>query len=238
MRINNIGGASRIPVFGISNPITQLASLAGTYNFEGFVCSVSGVANVAGNGACSTNYGTMSIDAVGNVTKCNRGDITTEPATNPCVSKQSRTLQVASSTPGVFDFRDANTGHVGWFFAFTAANGEKVAVIDNDDATAPIYGMAVLSTYASAASGVISGNYFKNDNEDAERLVTVSGVAYSNDIGYIGTMTYNSPWSGLSTFNVTSGVTTITGIGMTTATGAYTHLMDTDPQYFAAGLKY
>ena len=236
--INSLGGANHIPVFGVSNPVTQLAALAGTYNFEGFGCSASGIANVSGNGACGTNYGTMSIDASGNVTKCNHGDITTEPTTNPCASKQDRTLQIVSATPGIFDFRDPSTGHVGWFFAFTAANGEKVAVIDNDDAATPVYGQAVLSTYASAASGVVSGNYFKNDNKGAEITLTVSGVAYSNNLGYTGTITYNSPWNGLSTFSATSGVNTVTGIGMTTGTGAYTHLIDGEPQFFASGLKY
>lgn len=236
--INSIGGAEHIPVFGISNPITQLASLAGTYNFQGFSCSVSGVANVAGNVACGTNYGTISIDAAGNVTKCNRGDLTTAPTTNPCLSTQNRTLQVVNASPGIFDFRDSVTGHAGWFFAFIAANGQKVAVIDNDDAAAPSYGHAVLSTYASAASGVVSGNYFKNDNEGSERLISINGVAYSNDLGYSGTITYNSPWNGLSTFSVTSGVSTVTGIGMTSGTGVYTHLIDSDPQFFASGLKY
>jgi hypothetical protein len=235
--INNIGGTNRIPVIGISNPITQLASLAGSYNFQGFSCSVSGVANVAGNGACGTNFGTMSIDAAGNFTKCNRGDIT-DTATHPCAPQQTRTLQAQVSSPGVFDFRDAVNGHVGWFFAFTAANGQKVAIIDYDDATTPLYGQAVLSAYASAVSTEISGNYFKNDNESAERLVTISGVAHSNDIGFSGTITYNSPWSGLSTFSVTSGAAAVSGVVMTGGTGVYTHLMDADPQFFASGLKY
>jgi hypothetical protein len=101
-----------------------------------------------------------------------------------------------------------------------------------------LYGQAVLSTYASAASGVISGNFFETDNENSERLVAISGVSYSNDIGFTGTITFNSPWSGLSTFTVTSGVNAVTGLGMTTATGAYVHLIGSDPQYFSSGLKY
>lgn len=235
--INNIGGANRIPVIGISNPITQLASLAGTYNFQGFSCSASGVADVTGNGTCGTNYGTITIDNVGALTKCNRGDIT-DSVTHPCTSTQNRTLQAVSGSPGVFDFQDATIGHVGWLFAFTAANGQKVAIIDNDDATTPLYGQAVLSTYASAVSAEISGNYFKNANENEERLVTISGANHSNDLGFSGSISYNSPWSGLSRFSVASGAAAVSGVVMTGGTGVYTHLMDADPQYFASGLKY
>ncbi|MDD5059351.1 MAG: hypothetical protein PHQ60_15955 [Sideroxydans sp.] len=238
VRINSIGGANRIPVFGVSNPITQLASLAGTYNFQGFACGAPGIANVTGNPACSTNYGTITIDAVGNVTKCDHGDITTAPTTNPCALTQSKTLQVIAATPGVFDFWDSVTGHTGWFFAYTAANGQKVAVIDNDDAVALRYGHAVLSTYIGATSSVISGNYFKNDNEGNERIVTINGSAYSNDNGFAGTISYNSPWNGFSTFSVTSSGVTATGLAMTTGSGAFTHQLDTDPQFFASGLKY
>ncbi len=236
--INSIGGSMRIPVFGVSSPITQLASLAGTYNFQGFACSVSGVANVAGNGACGTNYGTISINTSGNLGKCNGGDAIVASGVHACTTFQTRTLLAVAASPGIFDVIEPGPNHVGWFFAFTAANGEKVAVLDNDDSTTPLYGHAILSTYASAASGVISGTYFKNDNESSERILTISGGAYSNDLGFVGTINYNSPWNGLSTFSVTSGVSTVTGIGMTTGTGAYTHLIDGDPQFFASGLKY
>ncbi|MFH0934520.1 MAG: hypothetical protein V1879_04885 [Pseudomonadota bacterium] len=236
VRINTISGSSRIPVIGISAPLGQLSQLAGTYNFQGFACSVSGVADVTGNAACGTNYGTISIDSAGALTKCNQGDIT-DTVTHPCVSPQTRSLHVVATAPGVFDIRNAGAAHVGWFFAAIAANGQKVAVMDNDDATTPSYGHAVLSTYASATSGVVSGNYFKNDNEGAERRVTISGGAHSNDLGFSGTITYNSPWTGLSRFNVASGVS-VSGIVMTGGTGVYTHLIDTDPQFFASGLKY
>lgn len=233
VQISDIGGTVHIPVIGVSNPITDLASLAGTYNFQGFACSALSIADVTGNGACSTNYGTMSVDASGNVFKCNQGNNTT----TACVTSQNRTLQVIAAAPGVFDFSDATTGHAGWFFAFTAANGQKVAILDNDDASALVYGQAVLSTYASSTSGDISGTYFKNDNENSERTLTISGTTYSNDLGFSGTIAYNSPWEGMSTFSVTDGVTTVTGMGMTSAAGVYTHLMDGDPQFFSSGVK-
>lgn len=234
VQIPSIDATSHIPVLGISSPITQLASLEGTYNFQGFACNALGIADVSANPNCSTNYGTIDIDAVGNLTKCNEGS----SSIVPCVSIESRTLQVIGATPGVFDYRDGITGHAGWFFAFTAANGQKVAILDNDDAATPRYGQAVLSTYASATSGEVSGTYFKNDNQSSEVILTINDTTYSNDLGFTGTIAYNTPWNGLSTFSVTDGVTTVEGMGMISGTGVYTHLIDGNVQFFASGVKY
>lgn len=236
--ISRIGGIGRIPVFGLSNPITTIAGLADTYNYQGFSCSVKGIADATGNGLCASHYGTGTVDTAGAYTICKGGDISNQ-GTNPCTTTSTGTLQVIPSLPGVFDYRNAS-GHIGWFFAFTAANGQKIAVIDHDDAisTTNEFGNAVFTSYASAVAGTVDGRYFVKNNEGGEHLVTVSGTSVASTLypGVAGTLTYNAPWSGLVTYNFPASA--VSGVAMIAGSGAYTHISNVDPALFAVGLKY
>lgn len=234
-------GTAKIPVFGVSNPITTVAGLAGTYNYQGFSCSSLGIANVLGNGACLSHSGTVSVAASGVYTVCKGGDVTTSPGTNACAAQATGTIS-ALATPGVFDYRNAANGHAGWFFAFTAPNGQKIAVIDHDDSTLLEYGHTVLATYISTVSGAADGKYFVKNNEGGESLLAVSGVSLTDAslLGtYSGTLTLNSPWAGLEAYNfAVSGVSVASGVAMAAGTGVYTYTSTADPAVFGVGIRY
>lgn len=243
VQIAVIGGANNIPVIGWANPITTVAGLAGTYTYQGFGCSALGIANVLGNPSCFSHAGTVTVNSLGAFTMCKGGDINTSPSVNPCLSSVTGTINVLTAASGVFDVRNAANGHIGWFFAFTAANGQKVAVIDHDDSiSAPrMYGHSVLATYASAVSGASNGTYLVKNNEGAEYRVTIAGTNLSSTAisSVTGTMTLNSPWPGLSAYQfIVSGVVASSGVAMTAGTGTYTYTDNADSAVFGVGVRY
>lgn len=231
-------GTQKIPVFGVSNPITSVAGLADTYNYQGFGCGTKSGGNVLGIFGCASHYGTLMIDTAGNFTKCKGGDISVPAPT--CTSTRTGVI-TATSTPGVYDFV-TSTNHSGWFFAFTAPNGQKVAVIDHDDAINSSYGHSVASTQASVTAGAVDGNYFVKDNQGNQRLLTVTGTGFTNNTnGNTGTLAYNSPWNGMVTHTRTSSFTP-DGVVMIAGTGAFTGISLGsalgDTQRFIIGMKY
>lgn len=236
------GSTNKIPVFGVSNPITSIVVLAGTYNYQGFSCASLGIANVTGNPTCRSHSGTLTITSSGSFTMCKGGDINNQ-GVNPCVTTVTGAINALPATPGVFDFRNAANGHIGWFFAFTAANGQKIAVIDHDDSISVpnMYGHTVLASYTSALSGTADGKYFVKNNEGSEYLVTIAGTNLSSTAvsGVTGTMTLNSPRPGLSAYQfIVSGVVATSGVAMTTGAGAYTYTDNADSAVFGVGIKY
>lgn len=236
VQISLIGGTFKIPVFGVSNPVTNLAGLADTYNFEGFACGLKSGGNVLGAFACLSHYGTIKVDALGNYTVCKSGNITTTPA---CATSTGTIM--ATATPGVFDFVKTGTGHIGWFLAFTAPNGQKVAVIDHDDASTPAYGHSVATTQAAMVAGAADGNYFTRNNEGGASLLAVSGTTFTDIItGVSGTLTTDTPWTGLTTYQIaaSSGVAAASGVAMIAGTGAYTYNSSSDAALFGVGLRY
>lgn len=242
LQINVIGGANYIPLFGVSNPITSVSGLAGDYNYQGFSCNALGIANVYGNTACLSKLGTVTVTGSGGYTLCKGGDITTSPGVNACKATVTGTVVAQAATPGIFDFRNAANGHIGWFFAFSAANGRKVAVIDHDDSISvtPEYGHSVLSTYASAVLGASDGNYFVKNNESGEQLVAISGVTITSSAssGVSGALTLNSPWPGFGYYLFSSGVVASSGNSVIAGAGLYTYTNNADPAVFGVGIRY
>lgn len=245
--INSIGGANKIPVFGISNPITTIARLAGTYNFQGFGCTAKSGGNVFGAFSCLSHYGTVMIvntnATTDSFTKCKFGNFIVNASGVPCSgANQTGTISATqSATPGVFDLYNNSSDHIGWIFAFTAQNNQTVAVIDHDDAVSGEFGHTILATYASAVSGTSDGNYYVKNNMGGEYLVTISGsnISSTAHFGVNGTLTFNSPWTGLAEYQfATSGVVAASGVAMTGGTGAYTNTDNAYPALFAVGLRY
>jgi hypothetical protein len=251
----------KIPVIAFANPKSSLVDFDGIYNYQGFTCSAPGIADVAGASGCLSNYGTISIAATANsslasYTECKGGDITAQTA-HPCTGAPLTGYLAAmpSGSSGVYDFQDSAGNHLGWLFAFSAANGQKIAVIDHDDAisTPNEFGYTLLAGYASLTQGVPNGSYYAKTNEQGESLVTVatSGVntttttattAYYSTVqsGVAGTLTLNSPWNGFSTYNIpASGVSpAVSGIALANGSGAYANSSATDSALFAVGVAY
>lgn len=240
--IDTLGGTERIPVFGLSNPITTVAELADDFNFEGFSCNARGIANAFGRGGCLAHYGTSNIDSAGNYAICVGGDLS-DTATHPCTTQLSGTLQAVAAYPGVFDYIGSG-GHIGWLFAFTAANGKKIMVVDHDDQVSlrHEFGHSVFTSSVALNSGDADGHYFVKNNQSGEHLVTIAGDTMTMTLhpGVTGTLTYNSPWNGMVSYDIpASGVSAGTsGIAMAAGTGVYTSINNDDPTRFAVGFKY
>ncbi len=258
-----------VPVIGISYPAPNLVFMAGVYNYQGFSCSALGIANAASapsGTTCSSQYGTMTIAVINPAnptsaiyTTCIGGDITNQSATSgtghPCTGGTfTGTIQPTSlTTPGVYNVFDANSNHIGWFFAFTAPNGQNVGVIDHDDKStiSSAYGHTVLSSYAPLTSGAGDGSYYVNNNEGQENWVTLATTLNPNNYWFIGplpwntstaqsgvqgTLIPNSPWTGLSTISSASPAAA-SSVVMVTGTGVYTQTSLNDPALFGVGVR-
>ena len=236
VEISLFGASFKVPVFGVSNPITSVAALADTYNFQGFGCSALGIANVLGNAACVSHMGTVTVAASGTYAVYRGCDVNGLA----CAATASGVLSALPAYPGVFDYRSA-AGHVGWFFAFTAPNGQKIAVIDHDDTLSVphVFGHTVLASYASSVSGAADGQYFVKNNEGGESLLTISGASLT-DISLLGTangtLTLNSPWPGMEAYQFASGA--VSGVSMAAGAGVYTYRDNSDPGLFGVAIRY
>ena len=69
------GNVVHVPIMGVQNPITNLANLAGTYNYISNSCTAKAFGNPAYNG-CGTNYGTLKITSAGAYYQCTQTNIT------------------------------------------------------------------------------------------------------------------------------------------------------------------
>lgn len=256
-----IAGSVNVPVIGISYPAPNLVFIAGVYNYQGFSCKALGMAN-ASTPACASQYGTMTIAVLNPVnptsaiyTTCVGGDITNQNATtgHPCTGGTlTGTIQPTSlATPGVYNVLDAGNNHIGWFFAFTALNGQNVGVIDHDDSKTPAYGHTVLSAYTPLTTGAGDGSYYVNNNEGQESWVTLATTLNANNYWFVGplpwntstaqsgvqgTFTPNSPWTGLSTYSLSS-TPAVSGVAMVTGTGVYTQTESDKPELFSVGVR-
>lgn len=234
--ISPIGGSTiKIPVFGVPTPITAIANLAGTYNYQGFGCAGLSGGNVLGAIPCASHTGTITVTSAGAFTTCKGGNL---GAASPVCASQATGSIVATATPGVYDFQTTGGTHRGWFFAFTSG-GQNVAVIDHDDAVTPFYGHSVALTQATLTSGQVDGNYFVKNNIGGRDLITVGGNAYT-DINAAGTTTgtlaYNIPWTGLVTYN--NNITGASGVADIATVGAFTYTSNSITYLHGVGLKY
>ncbi|MGA7749070.1 MAG: hypothetical protein WCA63_02885, partial [Gallionella sp.] len=255
-----------IPVFSIPNPITTLLSVDNVYNYQGFTCGTTGNADVTGVSGCASQlYGTMSITGYSSTgavyTDCKDGNFANQNEYT-CSPISYGSIQASSFGPGVYQVNDSGNNQIGWFFAFTAPNGQIVGVIDHNYTCTPTpcttseYGFTVLTSYAPVLIGNYNGSYMVETNENQEQWVTIETVAASGVIpaytsytstaqsGVAGTLTPNWPWNGLSAYNIPASAalgfpTAISGVAMVTGTGAYTHTSPTnDTKLFAVGVRY
>jgi|GEM_PF-6589177 hypothetical protein len=257
--ISKIGGSTRkIPVMGVTNPVTSLTGLSGEYNLQGFGCSGrSGGLVTGGTVSCANHYGTAWITpavggATATITTCRFGNLASSsvPSTT-CVPlgggaavasiTADANLTAVSGVPGVYDFKTASDGrHRGWLFAFTSA-GQNVAIIDHDDVYTPEFGHSVALTQASVTSGSLDGNYFVKNNIGERHLMAVSGVTYTDisdatGLSASGSLNYDYPWTGLISYQFNSGAAS--GVMDIATVGAFSYTSNTYRYIFGVGLKY
>ncbi|MGA7748995.1 MAG: hypothetical protein WCA63_02495 [Gallionella sp.] len=106
---STIFGPYKIPVFGISNPITNISQLAGNYNYQGFACTSRSFGDVLGlSFGCHSHFGTITISAssvasTNDFTRCKSGNYIIASGV-ACAATVSGTISAASTpAPGVFD---------------------------------------------------------------------------------------------------------------------------------------
>ncbi len=195
------GYTFNVPVLGTSNPIQTIPSMAGTYNYVSYSCPTATSGNVIGTAGCATDLGTMSIANTFTFLRCNQQDLTTNAA---CTSSSTGTLSVANSAavPGVFNMTRNGAAVSGWMFAYTAANGKRVAVVDlNETAAAGSYGYGqmVMTDQVTVTAADIDGKYALFNFIEGAKSTTIAGATYStgSTSTTTGSINLNTPWPGM-----------------------------------------
>ena len=210
--LNISGTQTFVPVYGVSSPVTTLSSLAGTYNYISKSCAL---ANNAANCA-NTSYGTIKIDNAGSYTQCTTTNITTSPACSTSTGSIA-----ATGTSGVWSYVKTASSNTNYLLAFNAPNGQKVLVIDLNDAGGYGFGQVVASTQTAVNSGDADGVYTFLSNGGIAGATTVTGTSFSSSYIYNGTLgsnsgtvVFNSPWTGLASVGGGAGTAMFAGTGV------------------------
>lgn len=230
----NIGGTqTAVPIVGVSTPVTTLASLAGTFNYVSTAC-ISNANGYPTHPNCGTSYGTLKIAANGTFIQCTTTNITTS------TSCSTTTGTIGNASNGVWEYERAGSSNKNYLLAFTAPNGQKVLVIDFNDAGGYGYGHAIASTQPTVnfASGDANGTWIAHGNNNTSGAVTISGTSYTSSFTNgtnSGNFTLNSPWIGF----VRATGSTDTGYALLAGTGVYVYRSNTvnNPYYEIGMLK-
>jgi hypothetical protein len=228
MTLNNV--TQRVPILGVSNPATTAADLAGTFNYISLQCTGKTYGVYTG---CSTFNGTVTVNANSTYTTCTGANISATP--HVCTNTTSGTL--SSLGGGIWAFQ-ATSPAVGaatnYFLAFQAPNGQKIAIIDFNDATVYGYGHTVASTLVATSTADVVGTYLWTNDYGQSGVVTLN----ANNTTSTGlTITQNSPWDGIATV---SGGGIGNGYGMIAGNGVYVYRNPNvvgKAAYFELGLK-
>lgn len=213
----SINGVSRtIPIMGMSNPVSSLSGVAGTYNYVSVGCATT----------CGTGYGTFRINGDGTWVECTASNYDAAPYT--CAGRDSGTFN--SLGAGKWQILHFGTD-IGTAFVFTSGS-QNVAVIDLKDNRAGGFGKGMLvgatKTPATTADGNGTWNY-NSFGGIAGTIIVTNSTFTSSDTNYQTTYTLaiNSPWDGLITPQG-GGRTLLAG------TGVYVY---ENAGYFSVGLK-
>jgi len=220
------GFTFNVPVLGTSSPLQNIPSIAGTYNYVSYSCPTASSGNVIGTAGCATDYGTMLIANTFTFTRCSQQDLTTNAA---CTLSSTGTLSVANSAttstaiPGVFNITRNGAASSGWLFAYTAANGKRVAVIDLNEAAATGsygFGQIVMSDQSAVTSTEINGAYAMYNFIEGAKPTTIAGTGYTtgSTSTTTGSINLNTPWPGMISWSDSTaqygGQAVIAGTGL------------------------
>lgn len=220
--LENFGaGLEVVPIIGLDNPATSLATVAGVYNFVSIGCDLS---------SCGSNYGTFQVNSGGTWTSCATGNIAVG---GPCLVQRNGTLVSAGGGKWrVFE----GTTQVGTAIA-QSSGGQEVLVVDLDDISGIGRGLVVGASQAnittSQANGTWDYNGYSFSFGSTSGNVVISGTSGTDfedgqaPVGF--TLTYNSPWIGFAT-------TGTGGHGLLAGTGVYVFEQSAF-QYASIGVK-
>ena len=225
IRHNFGAGVTTVPVMGLSNPVTSLTGVAGTYNYISRGC----VSNI-----CGTVYGTLQINSAGSWSYCTFGN--SAAITPACTATGTGNLTALGN--GKFAAYDGGT-LVGTLVAMTSpVNGQNVVIVDLKDprTTAPTLGkgIVVASSQVAVNTALTNGSWFAAGSTGGFGTFNTTGgsIAYTslNGAAVSGTssVTFESPWAGMGT--------TSTGKAILAGYGVYVYAESNG--YVELGLKY
>jgi len=206
-----INGTGRtIPVIGIHNPVTTLASAAGAYNFVQRSCLA---------GICASYYGTFILNADGTWNSCAGGDV--NAAAPSCTFRASGTANSLGN--GKWQVMQGGVD-MGTVLAF-ASGGQNVMIMDlKDTRTSNGFGVGMLvgSSEQSVSSAQTDGTWVAMGTDGSVTEFTASGTTMNFMMGGMmgsttGMMAMNSPWTGFvtpSVNGVTGGEAVMAGSGV------------------------
>lgn len=242
--INYGGGAGNKtnPIFGVSNPITTLSNLTGTYNYISFSCPTKSYG--AYGSSCGPAHGTMTVDGSGNYHVCQNANLGVDTACAAGTMNSTGTITAAASS-GVYNFL-RNTGGgapnplagtSGSFMAFTAPNGQKIIVTDLSDNFYG-YGQLIGSTQSSFSSGSGDGTWYWAENSGLTGTTVVNGmgfVAYPTGMSTVtGSITTIANWPGLISLTRSDSST---GFIIAAGSGVYVAHDNTSTGNYEVGFK-
>jgi hypothetical protein len=223
---HNFGtGVKTVPIMGLSNPVTNLAGVAGTYNYISSSC----VAN-----SCGMVYGTLVINSVGTWSYCTLGN---SAAIVPgCTQTGSGNLTALGG--GKFAAYDGGN-LIGTVFAMTSSvSGQNVAIIDLKDtrttAASSGKGIAIASTQVAVNNTLTNGSWFAAGSDGTYGTFNTAGgnLSYTsrNGAAFTGTtsVTFESPWTGMAS--------NANGKALLAGYGVYVYAQPNG--YVELGLKY
>jgi hypothetical protein len=227
----NMGGTSRdVPIFGMENPSTTSADIAGIFNFITIQCS-SKSNGIYSN--CKSYYGSVEVTASTNTTATFKSCIGSDISINlgNCSTSSSGTLNYLSN--GVWSMRRQGSSADNFFIAFKAPNGQKIGWIDFNDPSYFGFGQGVISQKTTITSGAgIDGDYFYKNTLGQTGSVTLasnsSTLQVTTSSGVVATA--NQPWAGFARSQ--------TGYGLMAGNGVYVYM---DPKistyYYEIGIQ-
>src|SRR4051794_20470102 len=182
-----------VPIIGLSNPVTSVASLAATYNYMHRGCLST---------VCVTDTGTFAIAANSTWSSCPSGNL----AAGACPSG-GRTGTLVSLGNGLFKVMEGTT-NVGTAIGFSSA-GQNVLVIDLKDLRVAGLGIGLVvgSQQATLTSAQTDGTWIVASSTGNWGVFTASGssITVTNvdglPVNVAGSFTANAPWQGMATTN-------------------------------------
>ena len=223
---HNFGtGVKTVPVMGISNPVTSLAGVAGTYNSISYGCIAGG---------CGSVYGTLQINSAGSWTYCSTGNLSA--VTPSCTATGTGNLTALGN--GKFAAYDGGT-LVGTAFAMVSpVSGQNLVIVDLKDprTSAPTLGkgIVVASSQVAVNTAQTNGSWFAVGSDLSFGTFNTSGgnLSYTsfNGAPYTATssVTFESPWTGMA--SNANGKAILAGYGM--------YLYAANNGYMELGVKY
>ena len=201
------GVLTTIPIYGMSSPVSDIASGAATYNFVQRTCL---------SGACNSAYGTFVIKSDATWSSCPSGDIT-----KGCLGTiNSGTLN--SLGAGKWQVLSGAT-NIGTAIMMNSS-GQNVVILDLKDTRVGGYGVGFLigSSQQAIDSTKTDGTWVAASTTGAWGVMAASGAKLSsmsvNGMASTATstLTFDSPWIGMAT--AASG-----GHGLLAGTGVYVY---------------